>query len=334
MRKTARDVILVALPTAIGRWLIARTVFRLQQSGKQVELVYVDRHDEVYRKSKQESQKKVTVFASYYPSRALLNYAAEFNINVVVGLTDATASVEDMCAVNQCSFLEALRACSASAALLTEFAGLENKNSVMFLTGAEQASDVDAKLTKAFGFPGGASTLNGTLDDAIFADLGENRQQYAMISALPERNLEIARTSLGPLIRRLGDDRRSTISWPHDVFLSGDRPGSTADRISDITGPARVIYYGPYLHLPNGNWQVRLLIGFSNDIDDMTFSVELLTDEPLVSARLTPEKGGAYKAQFPLRFTQAEKPIEIRIRSEAGAIEGKIVLQSVDFLPM
>ena|SRR6516164_3640670 len=62
---------------------------------------------------------------------------------------------------------------------------------------------------------------------------------------------------LGPLIQMSFRDSAENIIWPIEAFLSGDRPDTPATLVTDLTGGARILYYGPYFYLPSGSWKAR-----------------------------------------------------------------------------
>jgi hypothetical protein len=126
---------------------------------------------------------------------------------------------------------------------------------------------------------------------------------------------------------------QQTICWPYDVFLSGDALDSPAGVVADITGLSCVLYYQPYRHLRDGKRHIRMILGFSDDISDMSFSAEVHSKGLLQRASLRPEKGGLYSAAMTVPFEHAEEPVEIRISSEAGAIEGRMALGQFEFTP-
>jgi hypothetical protein len=49
-------------------------------------------------------------------------------------------------------------------------------------------------------------------------------------------------------------------AWPLELFLDWDRPGCFLRGPIDLTGPARFIVCGPYLHLPIGRWRARFVL--------------------------------------------------------------------------
>jgi len=44
------------------------------------------------------------------------------------------------------------------------------------------------------------------------------------------------------------------VTWPRECLFWGDRPNEALPRVRDLTGPSRILAYGPYLPLPPGRW--------------------------------------------------------------------------------
>jgi hypothetical protein len=121
------------------------------------------------------------------------------------------------------------------------------------------------------------------------------------------------------------------ISWPSSVFLFGDRPNEPAPLVADVTGPARIVFYGPYFHLPAGRWQAQIVLGFSYDIFGTPFSIEVHGSTLVAKAIVKPDGEGIFRASFSLTHTRPQDPLELRVRNEEGAIEGRIGLARVQF---
>jgi hypothetical protein len=343
-----REIILLSLPSAFGRWLELRMLKALQDSTHSLRIIRVDRHDVVG--DPEASFEGTLLYTANYPSRSLFARAKSLAIPVVVAVTSALDTVEDQCVVLNCSFLQALRAGTASAALMADFLALPETTLVCAPSGADPASAILARVAAAIAVPVAALSAQApagndarlvddparpqSLDAAILTDLGEDRLSYTTRADLNERELTLIAHVLAPMVESMTSRVRKSISWPFDVFLSGDALDTPAGAVTDITGPARVLYYGPYCHLPNGDWILNVIVGFSEDISDMSFSMEVVAASVLAQGLLQPFRGGLFQTELPLRFRHAEEPIEIRFRSEAGAIEGRFALGRVEFTRM
>jgi hypothetical protein len=117
------------------------------------------------------------------------------------------------------------------------------------------------------------------------------------------------------------------IVWPLALFNRPD--GRSWRRPIDLTGPARVVLYGPYLHLPVGDWTARVEF----EIDGAVSGVEAVTDVRIGAvvaekAFDMPAKGiFAYALDF--RVDDPHQPVEIRLFLKKGAIEGVLLPRSV-----
>lgn len=143
----------------------------------------------------------------------------------------------------------------------------------------------------------------------------------------------IAKRVAGPLLALARGDSTSPIVWPAEVFLSGDRPNEPAPRITSVAGPARVILYGPYFHLPPAEYVVEAVMSFRGHIDDIPFVLEIRSSECLASARINHRPAGGYRGQFRFSHHNPVDALEIHFRSERGAIDGELSLHELRFFP-
>ena len=165
-------------------------------------------------------------------------------------------------------------------------------------------------------------------------DVNELPDNPTEVVPLSSEAHELARQALMPLLSYVLGYASEAITWPLDCFIHGDRPGKTATEIIDLVGPKRLLFYGPYFHLPLGRWRVEIEVYFSDA--HSTFLVDVYTHEKnraLAEGRLRPQYGGAYKASLPFAIERPEDQIELRLWLEQGALEGQSGLAARDILP-
>ena len=177
--------------------------------------------------------------------------------------------------------------------------------------------------------PGGA-------DASLEAALAFSGQHYAPLSepqtAFEPRQAAMVADVLSPLIQMIIRDSPGPVVWPIETFFSGDRPNMPASLVTDLTGGARILYYGPYFYLPAGVWKVRMMVGFSAGARSMPFSTEVYSGEQLLAvATMVAENKGVYHATFSFAHEVVDRPIEVRLRTDRGAIEGRVALGRVEF---
>lgn len=121
------------------------------------------------------------------------------------------------------------------------------------------------------------------------------------------------------------------IVWPGSVFIDHDRPGHPLSGLQQLMGPARLLIYGPYLHLPAGSWEARVEFDVYDNYSGNRIQADVLSGaQDLLTAvtTLLPAQGAF---AFVLRFDVTEPllPLEIRVGILEGAIEGTLRLRQV-----
>lgn len=143
---------------------------------------------------------------------------------------------------------------------------------------------------------------------------------------------QIADELLTPLTDAVVSGVRQTFVLPRECMLC--RTHEPAAPVVDVAGPARPLYFGPFFHFPAGAWRVELELWFSDEVRDASFAAELFTGVLLSRARMRPGRGGWFRAEFPVQIDHPETPIELRFWVERGAIEGRMGLRQVKFVPV
>jgi hypothetical protein len=171
--------------------------------------------------------------------------------------------------------------------------------------------------------------LSGEATSALLEALGP--VPAAQAGGLAKDDEGIVASVLGNSIAHLLDAMVPIKSiWPHYVFFSGDRPNEEAPLIADATGGSRVLYYGPYFHLAEGRWRATLTLGFTKEAVGLPLKISALGPGLLGEARFRPRQEGIFAAPFSFVVTEPEHPVELHIRTEEGAIEGRIALGQVE----
>jgi hypothetical protein len=146
--------------------------------------------------------------------------------------------------------------------------------------------------------------------------------------------LALARQVLRPMAEHAAGRRGVPIVWPLTCFYAGDHLDEVAPPLVDVVGPARVLYYGPYFHLPAGNWRVDVQFFCSETLAGALLGVEIFSDRELARASVRPSHGGLFQASFPLVTQRPEERIEARIWLLAGVLDGQLGLRQVVFQPV
>ena len=122
--------------------------------------------------------------------------------------------------------------------------------------------------------------------------------------------------------------------WPISLFLTCDKKGQPqwqhySDPI-DLTGPARTLLYGPYLHLPVGRWILNGSLSVIGNDSRNVIQIDINSGElglAKVKAPLPAE--GDFSFEIDFAVDEPREPMQLRIHILEGAIEGTLFLSSV-----
>lgn len=123
------------------------------------------------------------------------------------------------------------------------------------------------------------------------------------------------------------------MTWPLQTFLLADRSGENAVSGIELVGRARCVVYGPYFHLPPGEWTAKFSMRIDTEIYGQIFTIEIHNSALLGKIRIRPSKTGSFLAEAQFLVERAKEPVEVRLFTESGAIEGEVAHWSVELVP-
>jgi hypothetical protein len=152
--------------------------------------------------------------------------------------------------------------------------------------------------------------------------------------SLAGQALTLLRQTVIPLADFVTGRARDAIVWPLACFYSGDYPNELASSFIEVVGRARMLYYGPYFHLPLGRWRADVQIIVSGNLHDKKLAVDVFCGVVLARHQFTPAQGGLLQASLPFIVERTEDRIEVRVELLEGAIEGYLGLKQVFLHPV
>lgn len=124
------------------------------------------------------------------------------------------------------------------------------------------------------------------------------------------------------------------IHWPAEAFYIGTSATERARHAIDLTGPARILYHGPYLHLPPATYDATLELAVEDIASDMTFSIGVHAGvDCLAQVCIQPRKPGRYQAPFTFHHTNSDAEVQVQVIAERGSIFGTFELAGIKFAP-
>ncbi len=342
MPKSLRDIAALAPPSVLGTWAFDLLREACSHMGDRVAVRLVDRFDEVEGLGAASGRPRMLCL-SQFTSASLRTAMAAGAVPIVVFLDDPVDSVRYLKFASGCSTLEALRIqtaatsgyaflCGNPAALaIDRAAGGRARETILRILDHLELDLPPSASEILLGKFAGPESEQASLE----ARLARHVAGYAPLEAasigLAPGEAELVNRALAPIVQMSRSPEPEPIVWPTSVFFSGDQPGSPATLVADVTGAARILYYGPYFHLPRGHWGARMMIGFTEDARDIPFSIEVRAGLLLARATMQSVGKGVFHASFEFVHEAPQDPVEIQVRSDQGAIGGKVALGRVEF---
>ena len=333
----ATDAIALGPPSVLATWVfdLLRSASALAPEPPEVRVI--DREHAV----EPEGDRPRCLYLCHFPSPSL---RAEWGRNaapILLCLDDPVDSVRFVQQASGGGVFEALRAQTVAAASYAELRGHPRVLILHRLAEASAAVIVDT-LVDHFGLGLDAAQLavlrlkhlpEGQPDAALEAALQARVAGYAPLGQSELEAKEVATIGgvLSPLLQLSFRDVPGPIVWPVEAFFSGDKPNTPAPPVAELTGGARILYYGPYFYLPPGAWKIRLMVGFSVDARSLPFSVEVCAGEHVLAIATMKGEHGVYHATFGFVHDDPLQAVEVRVRTDRGAIEGRLALGNVEF---
>ena len=117
----------------------------------------------------------------------------------------------------------------------------------------------------------------------------------------------------------------ATADWPTSLFSFDRRNDAnpTNPAIQDLTGPPRILVYGPYITLPPGVWRARIRFVVDSAAARHQYRLEWGDQGAFAEHRFKPGRAGFYELTIDFRWTAAA-PSEVRLVLANGAIDGTL----------
>lgn len=279
------------------------------------------------------------IYLTHYPSPSLLAAIESGDANVLCVLDDPVDVAAYLQSALGLPLLEAVRAQTATAVanliisraddvLLLNRATEQTVRSVVtriashlsLFHGREDSMDVIEPVCDGHGAAFGLEGVLAASDDHYVPPL------RLTAGAAPDDLMTIATSVLDPLVAMARGDTLRPVAWPTPVFKFGDRPDDAPPRVAEVSGPARVLYYGPYFYLPPARYRVEAILAFSDEIQDVPFVLEVHGATWMAKARIERRKPGGYRGYFILDHQDPMATIEIRLRNETDVPQGRLAL--------
>ncbi|HTR12065.1 MAG TPA: hypothetical protein VMI72_02125 [Roseiarcus sp.] len=336
----APDAIALGPPSVLATWAFDVLRQAAAIAPHRAAIKIVDRENAAERP---EADRAPYVYLSHFPSPSLVGECEVGQAPILLLLDDPFDSVRYMRDLSKCGVLEALRLQTASVSTYSQIRGHPRLLTLHRLTRIPTAEIVKlilahlgitlspSELDTLLGRRPGRITRDAELEASLKAAVPGYAKPEDARGSFSNKEAAMIGGVLTPMLQMSVSGDPTPIVWPIETFLSGDRPDTPASLVAELTGGARILYYGPYLNLPAGSWTARMTVGFSEGAKKTPVTVEAYGGARLLAvASMVPEDKGIYHASFDFDHGDALQPVEVRVRTDRGAIEGRLALGKVE----
>lgn len=174
------------------------------------------------------------------------------------------------------------------------------------------------------------------LAEATGPQVGGGDPRAKLIECFGENLGSAANHLLGGFERLLCGHRDTPLIVTKEFFLAGDPPHNHVTQPLDMTGRARFIAFGPYIHLPAGAWLLRYVVGFSGEalgtpcIVDVGISEGAVYHE-LTRTHMTVSSQGRVEISLSFEITEPLMSLQVRLLTEKAIFDGRMAVGYAEF---
>lgn len=247
------------------------------------------------------------------------------------------------------SLLEALRFVSQSASALFPIASSETIVPLRLGTQAAELETLINRISLSLGFSLTSQNIQnilalyGQAEGSLIrplADIIDERVEHAVearasASKLTKGDRELITAAASNYDPLMSGQKVQRITWPVAMCLSGEKPHYGINGPVDMTGPARAMSFGPYMHLPGGAWRADVTFSVANNYSGNTLIVDVLADGAMaVLGKSELPANGSFTVHLEFEVNRPHMPVEVRTFIGTGAIEGEFELVDITLIKL
>jgi len=241
---------------------------------------------------------------------------------LVLALDDPRNACREFLIEGGASVRQAVRAVANSCPLVMRYASLPGALTLHAESVATDPLAAVASIAAHFGFQVDCVEL-----ERIVADLAENGP-FVTADRTEELPVDERRTIDGALsgyAEHFAGRNLGGLVWRRELFALAQDGSQSPTDVLDISGPPRILIYGPYIHLPPGSWSARIVLGFSEAAVGHSFNVDAFSGEPLVSRTIRPDSSGVHATDIVFSAPAAQgQGVELRVWVVDGVRNGEL----------
>jgi len=287
--------------------------------------------------------KGAALIVTHYPRPELIDHITAHSLPVILAIDDPIACTAFHLHNIGGAVRDAIRPLTQSLSLIAAFAAVPGKTLIGVGDLGEAAATVAGRIADRIRADGAsiaaralaslgispATPLNGSIQAIVL----HGASLQPLVDRFEPYEAGMIEQITGGIIDLCLGHPASEIVWHYEFFYDGGTFTSPAPMMIDLAGPARCIYYGPFLHLPTGRWDAKVFLGFSNEITETHVKVDIFTDEIQENFVGKVTRGGIYTMPLTFDVVDPRQPIQLRLFIDRGEIEGRIGLAMARLSP-
>lgn len=274
------------------------------------------------------SGRGVSVLLSTRPDAIVRQALREAQLPVVLAATSSKSGVEHLISERGFGPSEAVRVVLGDLAVLAEFIDGPRTLKVTSRQAIESGAETILLIAGSFGIPCGAAEAAAIAGNAAGALQPESpsRVSYGAEQVAIDAVLDGIEGAL------LGEAPNRIVVTRH--FFTADTGGAPLSAV-DATGRNRLLFWGPFVPLPSGDWTARCVYSFSAGVVGTPMSIDVIQSVGGLRelARTSFVVTSAGRVDVDLRFLhdEPEAAIEVRLFSDRPIFDGTVSLGFVEF---
>lgn len=238
------------------------------------------------------------------------------------------------------SFDEAVRFVTQSVSALFPIASSETIAPLKLGSHLNELESLVNRISLSLGFSLSASNIHNilslyrqgenaqkSLSEIVLQRIEHTADARTRARELKREDIEALRSVAAGYNLFMGGRRPPRLTWPVSMCLNGEKPHQGVKGPIDLTGPARVLTFGPYLHLPVGRWRAELTFAVRDNHSGNSIMIDAIADGARAAVgRAELPTSGNFVTSLDFQVKKPQDPIEIRTFIGIGAIEGEIEL--------
>lgn len=116
--------------------------------------------------------------------------------------------------------------------------------------------------------------------------------------------------------------------WARSLFVFPEQGDENPKRF-DLTGASRCLFYGPYIRLPEGSWQISCRFRADSNSIGVKILMDVVNGVNITRYNFEIEFEGLFDYEFLLPVSQPDHPIEIRVFTAIAAFEGNLSFEGI-----